>query len=279
VAALAGHYRNEDPSTVQLEPRKQWGRRLNRRFEFVDNCTDTSFACDNMDFTYAFRVAEDVGEVPEDGSSLSKPFGDAVMLSVLLAARDLMQDDYEHSLDNAFKERFKGIKTYYIGGEERNPASQLGALEDMLRNGSLKVNPDAFECKLFRNSHLWYFTTERMPSGVVDPTIDEPALVSAAIRFVVGSICLWHTANPNHTQKEFPQSRHAWTMLLVLLGKKFQSVRLEENEQTDEVEPCDDGTSIEVWACTCKDLPQVLNQVENLLASRSLFDDEGSESD
>lgn len=118
-----------------------------------------------------------------------------------------------------------------------------------------------------------------MPSRVVDPTIDEPALVSATIRFVVASICLWHSANPHNTEKEYSQSRHAWTMLHVLLGRKFQSVRLEENEETCEVEPCEDGTSIEVWACTCKDLPQVLNQVENILASGSLFDDEGSESD
>ena len=280
VAALAGHYRNEDPSTAQLEPRKRWTRRLNQRFEFVDNCTNATFACDNMDFTYAFRVSEDLGVVPRDGSTLSKPFGDAVIHSVLVAARDLLMEGSEkQSLDNLFKTRFKRIKTDHIGGEERNPTSQLGALEELLRNGSLTINPEAFKCKLFRNSHLWYFTTEPMPSGVVDPTIAEPALVSAAIRFVVGCLCLWHTANPDHTEKELPQSRHAWSVLVVLLGKRLRSVLLDANEETGEVEPCEDGTSIEVWACTCKDLPRVLQQVENMLASRSLLDDERSESD
>ena len=71
VAALAGHYRNEDPSSAQLEPRKRWTRRLKQRFEFVDSCTEATFACDNMDFTYAFRFSEDVGVVP-DGEQTCK---------------------------------------------------------------------------------------------------------------------------------------------------------------------------------------------------------------
>lgn len=141
---------------LNSNPERDGERKLNRRVEFVDNCTDTSFACDNMDFTYAFRVAEDIGEVPEDGSSLSKPFGDAVTLSVLLAARDCLtqQDDNKASLDDLFKKRFKNIKTDHIGDEERNPASRPKILEDLLTNGMLRstkshLNASYFETRIY----------------------------------------------------------------------------------------------------------------------------------
>ena len=65
VAALTGHYHNEDPTTAQLEPRKRWGRKLNHRFAFVEGCAQATFACDNMDFTHAFRVAEASARSPK----------------------------------------------------------------------------------------------------------------------------------------------------------------------------------------------------------------------
>jgi hypothetical protein len=278
VAALAGHYVNDDVSTAADEPRKLWGRRLNKRSEFVDNCTSASFACGNMDLTYAFRVAPSIVTAEEDGSALWRCFGDAVLLSVVLAARDLVENgDVHHSLDDLFATRFKSIKTDFLTDGDRNPSSNLSNLEGLLRDGELTIKAEAFDCKLFRNSHLWYFTEERLPTRS-DVAIDEDVR-SAAIRYVVGCICLWHTANPDHYEREYHESRLAWTLLSKLLGPKLRSVELEADEDTGEVKPSEDGMVIEVWACTCKDLPLLLDQVRNVVASGSMLDEAVSDSE
>lgn len=278
VAALDGHYINNDATTAAEEPRKYWGRKLNKRSQFVDNCVSASFACDNNDITYAFCVAQSTltTDDTEDGSSLSKSFGDGVILSVLLAVRDLEQEsDVDKSLDELFAARFRNIKTSFLTDGNRNPHSNLSNLQQVLASGRVTIKAEAFNCALFRNSDLWYFTETRLPARSSDGI--DPSVSSAAIRYVVSSICLWHTTNPDHDDLEYSKSRLAWTLLSSLLGPDLLSIELEFDEDTKEVKPSEDGTVIEVWACTCKDLPCVLDHVRNFIASGSMLDESDSD--
>jgi hypothetical protein len=275
VAALAGHYRNSDPGTDITEPRKKWGRKLNRRHEFVARC-QTAFACDNMNMTWAFRVAElSVPHPPEDFAGMSKPFGDAVVFSVLGAIHEWHIGGRVGDLDGFFSSQFHSIHSNFID-EPRSPESRLTNLQVSIESGELTINPNTFNCKLFENSHRWYFTTERLPTAASN--VDDKAAGQAQIDFVVDSLRVWHTANPNQ-DCEYPQAVHAWRVLGNLFGNPLKTIELEFDEETGELKRVDDGISISVWAQSCKDLPGILKQVQNLQASGSLFDNGVSDSE
>jgi hypothetical protein len=112
------------------------------------------------------------------------------------------------------------------------------------------------------------FTQTYRPVDIMNPQID----------FVVDSLRVWHTANPNQ-DCEYPQAVHAWRVLGNLFGNPLKTIELEFDEETGELKRVDDGISIAVWAQSCKDLPGILKQVQNLQASGSLFDNGVSDSE
>ena len=270
VAALGGHYLNtSEPKTSDYDRKKRWGRKLCKRREWVKNC-EALFACDNSDLTWPFRVAESIcPDSPEDFSCMSKPFGDAVALSVLGAVNNWEKGDRSAPLDVLFEAYFKGIRTDFVL-DSPAPVSRPTKLQAILESGGLSCNYSAFNSKLFQSPNLWYFTTDRMPCK---PSFED-GVEEALIQFIVGSLALWHKANGNEPGKEYPKSVEAWRILSNMLGLPFSSIRLEENDSNGILEVDQDGTLIQVWAETCRDLPAILKQAQNLLASGSLFDGE-----
>lgn len=274
VAALGGHYLNHNPKTATDDHKKNWGRKLRKRKEYVKNC-QAFFACDNSDMTWAFRVAESLcPESPQDFSCMSKPFGDAVVLSVLCAVNTWKKRGGSGPLDDHFKAHLEAIHTDFLI-DAPSPVSRLTKLEGLLKSGIVSINDDAFSCKLFENSNCWFFTTERLPSK---PTFED-GMEEVLIQFIVSNLSVWHKANGNDPGEECQDSVEAWRILTNMFGRSLQSIRLEENDNNGILACSQDGTSIQVWAETCRDLPSILKQVQNLLASGSVFDetDSGSE--
>ena len=199
VAALSGHYADNR------------SRRLRNRKDYVTK-SEALFACDNMDFTYAFRVgdSDNFAEPVQDFEHLSRPLRDAVVFSVLMAAYRFTNTNSDNTvcLDDLFTSQFNSIHSNFLEGEnERSPESRLHRLQAALEDGTLTLNDDAFQCKLFRYTNQWYFTTERMPSNSISGDMNR-----AIVDYVVASVQLWHTANPAHCndQNVVPESRLAW---------------------------------------------------------------------
>ena len=90
---------------------------------------------------------------------------------------------------------------------------------------------------------------------------------------------MWHEASGRDPGEEFQASVGSWRVLTNMFGHSLKSIRLEEINETGGLERSEDGTSIQVWAETCKDLPSILKQIHNILASGSALDetDSGSE--
>ena len=220
------------------------------------------------------RVAETVVAkmpTPLTFGGMSKPFGDAVALSVLVAVWKWNKDK-SYSLDHYFKQQFSAIHTNFLTSP-RAPVSRLASLQSHLEEGMVSINADAFRCKLFDNADRWYFTLERMPQ--VDRYPDS-ALSTMVGNFVVDCLCVWHTSNPGHVEKELPEAFQAWESLRHFLGVSLLSTtRLERNEES-KVERDEDGVVLSVWATSCKDMPHILQLVLNLHASGSMFDDEST---
>ena len=202
---------------------------------------------------------------------MSKPFGDAVVLSVLCAVNTWKKIGGSGALDDYIKTHLEAIHADF---HSPSAVSRLTRLEDLLKSSIISINDDAFNCKLFQNSNRWYLTTERLPSK---PTFED-GMADVLIQFIVGCLSVWHKANGNDPGDEYRNSVEAWRVLTNMLGRPLQSIQLEENENGI-LERTQDGTSIQVWAETCRDLPIILKQVQNLLASGSVFDetDSGSE--
>lgn len=261
VAALSGHY-DENKN-----------RRLRNRERYVTQ-SEALFACDNMDYTYAFRVGDnDNFSTPaQDFEHLSRAIGDAVICSVLMAAYRFLNSDQTVSLDDLFATQFNLIHANFLDGEQvRSPESRLHRIQAMLVDGTLSLNEEAFRCKIFQYPNQWYFTTERMPNNAISGDLKQNI-----VDYVVASVQLWHTANPglcNH-KNILPASQLAWRHLEGMLGHTLKSVRLDDAGGA--VHRDNDGTLFVQWAETCKDLPQILRHVLNLMASGS-FDDSDEE--
>jgi len=271
VAALDGFYVNYDEATAESEPKKRWDRRLRGRADRVDNCS-ALFCCDNDDFTYAFRVAETIvakTPPPDSFRGMSKPFGDAVALSVLVAVWKWSVEK-KYSLDHYFLQQFRAIHTNFLTSS-RAPVSRLESLQSHLEEGKVSVKEDAFQCKLFENADRWYFTLERMPQADGYP---DSALSTMVGNFVVDSLCIWHTSNPGHEDKELPEALEAWESLRHFLGVSLLSTTRLERDEEGKVQRDEDGIPLSIWATSCKDMPRILQLVLNLHASGSMFDDE-----
>jgi hypothetical protein len=222
--------------------------------------------------TWAFRVAETVcPERPLDFSCMCKPFGDAVVVSVLCAANTWKERGGSDTLDDHFKTHFAAIHTNFLISAP-SPVSRLSKLQGHLESGLVSINDDAFGRKLFENSNRWFFTTERVPSN----PILEYGIEEVLIQFIVSHLSAWHVANVNDAGEEYQNSVEAWRILAHMFGPSLQSIRLEDNEDNGILVRSQDGTGIQVWATTCKDLPSILKQVQNLLASGSAFDETDS---
>jgi hypothetical protein len=87
--------------------------------------------------------------------------------------------------------------------------------------------------------------------------VDIMAAGHAQIDFVVDSLRVWHTANPNQ-DCEYPQAVHAWRVLGNLFGNPLKTIELEFDEETGELKRVDYGISIAV------DLPGILKQAHPL---------------
>ena len=87
---------------------------------------------------------------------MSKPFGDAVTLSVLCAIHAWKKSGGSGALDDHFKSHFEAIHADFLPNTP-SPASRLTKLEGLLRSGIVSVNDDAFSCKLYENSNRWFF--------------------------------------------------------------------------------------------------------------------------
>ena len=262
VAALSGHYAENK------------NRRLRHRKNYVAE-SEALFACDNMDFTYAFRVGDNdnFATPAQDYEYLSRPIGDAVICAVLMAAYRFVNSDKTVGLDDLFAQQFNAIHSNFVVGEnERSPESRLHRLQAMFEDGTLSLNDEAFQCKIFRYPNQWYFTTERMPSSTVSGDLNRKI-----VDYVVASVQLWHTANPGlcNDQNVLPESQLAWRHLVGMLGHPLRSIRLDDTGGV--VRRSEDGTLFVQWAETCKDLPQILRHVLNLMASGS-FDDSNEDS-
>ncbi|KAL3939842.1 MAG: hypothetical protein SGARI_001218 [Bacillariaceae sp.] len=205
--------------------------------------------------TWAFRVAESVcPESPQDFSCMSKPFGDAVALSVLCAVHAWKKSDGSSPLDDHFKSHFEAIHADFLP-DTPSPVSRLTKLEGLLKAGIVSINDDAF-----------------------GPTF-EGGMEKILIQFIVSNLSVWHKANGNDPGEEYQASVESWRILTNMFGHSLRSIRLEEDDETGSLERSQDGTSIQVWAETCRDLPSILKQIQNILASGSAFDetDSGSE--
>ena len=110
---------------------------------------------------------------------------------------------------------------------------------------------------------------ERMPQAK-DP---DSTMVTMLVDFVVDCVRLWHTSNPGHEDQELAESVQAWESFICFVGvDSWASIRLERNEE-GALQRDEDGAPLAVWAQSCKDLPRILQQIFNLRASGSLFDD------
>ena len=205
---------------------------------------------------------------------MSKPFGDAVALSVVCAVHSWKKSGGSGPLDDHFKSHFEAIHVDFLP-DTPSPVSRLSKLEGLLKAGIVSISDAAFRCKLFENSNRWFFTTERLPSA---PTFED-GIKEVLIQFILSNLSMWHKARGNDPGEEYQASVKAWRILTNMFGHSLRSIRLEENDENGILEPSQDGTSIQVWAETCKDLPFILKQIQNVLASGSAFDetDSGSE--
>lgn len=150
--------------------------------------------------------------------------------------------------------------------------SRLESLQSHLEAGRVSVNEDAFQCKLFQNADRWYFTLERMPQADGCP---DSALSTMVCNFVVDAgLCIWHTSNPGHEDKELPEAVEAWESLRHFLGVSLLSTARLERDEEGKVQRDVDGVPLSIRATTYKDMPRILKQVLNVHASESMFDDE-----
>ena len=74
---------------------------------------------------------------------MSKPFGDAVALSVLGAVNNWEKGDRSAPLDVLFEAYFKGIRTDFVL-DSPAPVSRLTKLQAILESGGLSCNYSAF---------------------------------------------------------------------------------------------------------------------------------------
>ena len=171
--------------------------------------------------------------------------------------------------------QFNLIHANFLEGKKvRSPESRLHRFQAMLVDGTLSLNDEAFQCKIFQCPNQWYFATERMPNNAISGEMKRNI-----VDYVVASVQLWHTANPGRCNHKniLPASQPTWRHLEGVLGHTLKSVCLDNAGGV--VHRDDDGTLFVQWAETCKDLPQILRHVLNLMASGSFNDGDEDPSD
>ena len=153
VSVLSGHYPVGRP------------REFKWKKVFLDSAAIVRVVCDRSNSTWAFRVGfpdQPVNDCDDSNfTKMSGPVGDAVACSLLVAVRSFVEANFQgKSLDELFSEKYLTLRTGFLsrGANTPKPFSNLVLLEQLISEGSLTVNPDTFDCDLFRNSDKWFLT-------------------------------------------------------------------------------------------------------------------------
>lgn len=265
--------------------------KLTKRREFVAKSKDP-FACVNDDVTWSFRVgsAGDDLDPPDDEMFLSKPFGDAVVCSILAALKDfvdsggLADTEKKTSLDSLFVQKFSALNPHFLdqGFPEKYkavPKANLGRLQALLQQVSLALNHTAFQCSLFDRSNQWFLTSSRITSPVVAqfPDVLGPILID----YVVVCLQAWHYNNrekAGHLSHLCAAEKH-WARLVSLigLGLYMTKIRLDWDEEKKILVRSEDGMPIQAWALCCTELPKITHHVTNMIVNGSWDDTESSD--
>lgn len=258
-------------------------RKFTQRQEKVAEST-APFACENADLTYAFRVGADGDHVnpPEaEEDSLSCAFGDAVVCSILAAAKRFADNSMEgDNLDALFTDRYRNLNTHYLDlpgfRHQLNPASNLGRLQTLMEQGVLSLNTAAFEGSLFARQDEWFLTRARTDHSTTSSDMRLPVVLNELlVDFVVTSLQLWHHTHPTEAEHcELMAEKH-WSTLSDLLGPRLRRVNLDWDDDKQILSRSDDGMPIGAWAMACRDLAGITKHVTNKVLSGSWDDNEG----
>ena len=263
-----------------IPPRKKW-HRFDEKFKatvFEKNDT-VPVICDKNEALWAFRVGfqgqhetEPSLENEINNLRMSRPVGDSLACSLLVAAKRFVDEDGSQSLDEIFQQVYKSLRTCLLGDTHSLlPHSSLGRLEDLIRREIVHVKKSAFDCPFFRNNSEWYLTMER----ALALTQEDGDPAAEIVRFVVDSLIQWFQKHPDDIGNDGSDFSPEWQTLLNSMGpfrKDLKRIRL-SSDNNDHVFQSKDGVELEAWACSCGALPLILAKVRRKIET-GYFDDQ-----
>jgi hypothetical protein len=257
-----------------IPPKNKWHlfTKEFRTMVFQQNKT-VPVACDQNEATWAFRIGfqgqhETTAswENETDNLRMSRPVGDSVACSFLVAAKKFAAQDASHlqrlDMDTLFRQEYLLLHTSLLqGNHSLLPHSSLTKIEDLINSGVLVPNERVFDVPFFTNRREWFLTMER----VVCLTSEDGENADEIIRFVVDSIVGWYEDNSDRIGSDDVDCSSQWRILLSVMGpfrqdlKKIQLI----SEDDEHLSESTQGLELEVWASACGILPTVLAKVQS----------------
>lgn len=194
------------------------------------------------------------------------PFGDSALCSLLVAAKQYVENGMNGSMDAFYKEAYESINVSLLENPDYTPTaiSQLGHIEDLITNGALVVDVHRMNtCELFIRKQEWFLTTAR----VTALTTGQDEVAQKLISYIVQSVIQWHKSNPD-SLAVLPQSTKAFGDIIESLGpfaRSLMMVCLDWNEDTRTLVESPDGVEFESWAVSCGILSTCLYKVKHVL--------------
>ena len=263
-----------------IPPQKQWHRfDTNVKANVFDNNDTVPVVCDKNEALWAFRVGfqgqnetEPSLENETDNLRMSRPVGDSVACSLLVAVKRFVDEGGSHSLDETFQQVYKSLRTCLLRHEHvLLPHSSLGRLEDLIRREIVHVKESAFHCPFFQNSSQWYLSMER----ALALTPEDGDSAAEIVRFVVDSVIQWFQKHPDDMGDDERDFSAEWQTLGISMGpfhRDLKQIRL-SSDNNNHVVQSTDGVELEAWACACGALPIILAKVRRKIETGS-FDDQ-----
>lgn len=234
---------------------------------------------------------------PNNENALSKPFGDAVVCSILAAVKvfvdnknnnnGLTDPENTMSLNSLFVVKFSDLNAHFLDTDtpeepyQPKPKANLGRLQALLQRGSLVLNMTTFQCTMFDRSDEWFLCRQRYGCPVV--TELPRGLGPILIDYVVVSLQAWHYNNrekEDHFSHLMSAEKH-WSRLAGLLGPGLYTtkIHLDWDEERKALVRSEDGMPIQAWALSCPRLPKIAHHITNMILNGSWDDDDTSSDD
>lgn len=230
--------------------------------------------CDQNDSTWAFRVGFD-GQDPVVKDEklfvrMSPPLGDSVTASLLSAIESLVKKANEdYSLDELFKEKYEELHMTFLPNEAppKPYSSGLEMLMQLIKNGVVPMNMDAYDSGLLAQQGNWFLTFER----AYELMPDDAELADVIVAYIEQAVQTWHTKNSkNCDYEESDDSACAWSGLVKMLGPfrhLLANKQYDVDSKTGDITATEDGIPFQALAVSCPELPGFVVKARQLVAT------------